>query len=110
MFLLKFPKSFMRGENVIHVEIENGSRVLCRMPMCLDNKMFRIDFREGQVIKIETVLNDKLITFYEENKEYTVEEYRVFKFTFGGIWVMNPKWDYKRIVNLDDKFCERKVL
>lgn len=95
----------------ISVDIEIGSEILCRMPIWFDlsQKKVNIDFKDGKVVKIVNMSGDKIVYFTNSSLQYRVDEYRIMRFTFGGIFIDNPKWDVLRIKQEDDNFIYKII-
>ena len=49
----------------------------------------------GQVEDMKTAVSEKFVKFHGSDTWYPV--WRVVEFTFGGIWIINPKFSLKRV-------------
>lgn len=89
----------------IPVKIEVGGEIVARFPLFYikDENAFSAEVHSGIVTKIINTPFGKNVQFAADNgNTYTLPEWRIMRFTFGGILVPNSKYDINKI-NLVDR-------
>jgi len=99
----------------INVEMEVDTKVLAFMPARWTAIGLPVhDAVVGKILHIDRTKKDKLLKIESVNHagdliHIIVSDYRIKQFTFGGIWVQNPKYDPARIEKEDRKKLESEM-
>jgi hypothetical protein len=96
----------------IPIEISVGCSVILLTPVYVPSKgLPMVEFIHSVVGKVKIVASDKWI-YAEDHKNkggyIKVPEWRIVRYTYGGIWLDNRKFDQRRIDNQNLNIIAKK--